>query len=199
MYIADHNNNRIRKVTVSTGVISTIAGTGTASYSGDNGAATSATLQGPYTIAIDSSGNLYIGDTDNHRVRKVTIATGLITTIAGTGVTSASVDDGDSTSATLSSPWGIALDTSGGRTKLHDVSLPFNIVSFIGNVFICDYGHDRIRKITVSTDKISTFVGTGSASYSGDGGAATSATLNKPVGVTVDSSGMVIIIYFVID
>ena len=113
IYIADNGNNRIRKVTVSTGIISTIAGTGTGSYSGDNGAATSATLSYPYGVGLDTAGNVYIADTDNNRIRKVTISTGIITTIAGTGASSYSGDNGPATSATLNGPFGVALDSAG--------------------------------------------------------------------------------------
>jgi len=113
IYIADNMNNRIRKVTVSTGIISTIAGTGTSSYSGDNGAATSATLYNPYGVGLDSAGNVYIADTNNHRIRKVTISTGIITTFAGTGTGSYSGDNGPATSATLFYPYGVAVDSAG--------------------------------------------------------------------------------------
>ena len=130
MYIADTNNNRIRKVTVSTGIITTIAGTGTTTYSGDNGPATSATLYNPYGVAVDSSGrnytlllsgclnvsllgNVYIADTTNSRIRKVTASSGIITTFAGTGTSSYSGDHGPATSATLYDPWGVAVDSAG--------------------------------------------------------------------------------------
>ncbi len=136
MYIADRLNNCIRKVTVSTGIITTVAGTGTTGYSGDNGAAISATMDSPIGVAIDSSGtqgyspifpfrtlflhvailstgNVYVADCNNHRIRKVTISTGIITTIAGTGTGSYSGDNGPATSATLCSPVGVALDSAG--------------------------------------------------------------------------------------
>jgi hypothetical protein len=113
IYIADQYNHRIRKVTVSIGIISTIAGTGTASYSGDNGAATSATLFNPYGVGLDTAGNVYIADTVNHRIRKVTISTGIITTFAGTGTASYSGDNGPATSATLNWPYGVAVDSAG--------------------------------------------------------------------------------------
>ena len=113
VYIADQYNYRIRKVTVSTGIISTIAGTGTASYSGDNGAATSAVLNNPIGVGLDTADNVYIADTYNHRIRKVTISTGIITTIAGTGTSSYSGDNGPATSATLYYPKGVALDSAG--------------------------------------------------------------------------------------
>ncbi len=130
VYISDSLNYRIRKVTVSTGIITTIAGTGTNSYSGDGGAATAATLNSAIGVTLDLSGNskictfilliifalsgnVYIADGDNQRVRKVTVSTGIINTIAGTGTFSYSGDNGPATSATLRTPYGIALDTSG--------------------------------------------------------------------------------------
>ena len=113
IYIADNGNSRIRKVTVSTGIISTIAGTGTESYSGDNGAATSATLNYPCGVVLDTASNVYIADTHNHRIRKVTISTGIITTIAGTGTGSYSGDNGPATSAALYHPTKVALDSAG--------------------------------------------------------------------------------------
>jgi len=113
IYIAEWGNQRIRKVTVSTGIISTIAGTGASSYSGDNGAATSATLSYPFGVGLDTAGNVYIADTDNHRIRKVTISTGIITTFAGTGTSSYSGDNGPATSATLNYPYGVAVDSAG--------------------------------------------------------------------------------------
>ena len=113
IYIADWGNHRIRKVTVSTGIISTIAGTGTSSYSGDNGAATSATFNNPYGVGLDTAGNVYIADSFNHRIRKVTISTGIITTFAGTGTNSYSGDNGPATSATLYYPFGVAVDSTG--------------------------------------------------------------------------------------
>ena len=138
LYIADYGNNRIRKVTISTGIITTIAGTGTGSYSGDNDAATAATLRCPTDVALDSAGshlhylidkiylicntlilkhflgNVYIADTLNNRIRKVTVSTGIITTIAGSSTSgSYSGDNGPATSATLYYPGGIALDSAG--------------------------------------------------------------------------------------
>ena len=133
MYIADYVNQRIRKVTISTGIISTIAGTGTSSYSGDNGPATSATLYYPYGVAVDSAGtsliyskyftcfshlllylgNVYIADFYNIRIRMVTVSTGIITLIAGTGTGTYSGDNGQATSAALNGPYGVAVDSAG--------------------------------------------------------------------------------------
>ena len=118
MYVLDTNNNRIRKITISTGIISTLAGSGntgstSGSFTGDNGPATSATLNFPSGLGLDSSGNVYIGDRYNHRIRKVTVATGTITTIAGSGTSSFSGDNNQATSAALNNPTGVSVDTSG--------------------------------------------------------------------------------------
>ncbi len=114
MYIADFNNQRIRKVTVSTGIISTIAGSSTSGeYSGDNGQAASAKLNYPRGVALDSSGNVYIADQNNHRIRKVTVSTGIITTFAGSGTSSNSGDNGQATAAGLSGPRAVDVDLAG--------------------------------------------------------------------------------------
>ena len=129
IYIADQWNHRIRKVTVSTGIISTIAGTGTAGYSGDNGAATSATLNYPHGVVLDTAGNMYIADFTNNRIRKVTISTGIITTFAGTGASSYSGDNGPATSAALNIPIGMNVDSSGKPTVVN--------IFIIYSIFIC--------------------------------------------------------------
>ena len=113
MYIADANNGRIRKITASTGVISTIAGSGASSHSGDGGPATLATIYYPQGIALDSSGNVYIAETDYNYIRKITVSTGIITTIAGTGLGTYDGDGQQASSSALSSPNGVALDSSG--------------------------------------------------------------------------------------
>lgn len=167
LYIADHGNSRVRKVSAD-GTISTVAGNGTVGYSGDGGAATNAELYYPDSVVADSSGNLYIADGGNNRIRKVDSA-GTISTIAGNGTAGFSGDGGAATSAELYAPIGIALDGS-------------------DNLYIADYGNNRIRKVT-SAGIISTVAGDGTAGYDGDGGAATSAELAKPNGVATDSSG----------
>ncbi len=167
LFIADSENQRVRKVTASR-VITTVAGTGVAGYNGDGGAATSAQLNYPYGVAVDPSGNLFIADFNNQRIRKVA-ASGVITTVAGTGVAGYNGDGGVATSAQLNYPFSVVVDSS-------------------GNLFIDDYGNQRIRKVATS-GIITTVAGTGVAGYNGDGGVATSAQLNDPWGVTVDSSG----------
>lgn len=169
LYIADQTNNRIRKVTAATGKISTVAGTGVPGSSGDGGMATSARLFSPVAVAVDGSGNLYISDQLNQRIRKVTVATGIISTVAGTGILGSSGDGGAATSARLSSPSDIAIDGS-------------------GNLYIADTGNNRIRKVTTATGFISTVAGTGVPGSSGDGGAATNARLFSPVDIAIDGS-----------
>ncbi len=118
------------------------------------------------------------------------MSTGIITTIAGTGASSYSGDNGQATSAALNFPWGVALDASGTiHIYLHISLCILRFFCYLGNLYIGDQYNHRIRKVTVSTGIVTTFAGTGTASYSGDSGAATSATLSTPAGVTLDSSG----------
>ena len=171
VYIADTQNHCIRKVTAG-GVISTIAGTGFPEYSGDTGPAIYAELRSPNGVVVDSSGNVYIADTQNHCIRKVTVG-GVISTIAGTGFPEYSGDTGPAIYAELRLPNGVAVDSS-------------------GNVYIADSGNHRIRKVTVG-GVISTIAGNGFGGYSGDTGFAIYAELRSPNGVAVDSSGNVYI------
>jgi trimeric autotransporter adhesin len=170
IYIADLNNNRIRLVTKSTGIITTVAGDGTQSYKGDGALATSAGVPSPYQIAVDASGNIYISDTNIRRVRLVTKSTGIITTVAGDGTQGYKGDGGLATSAGLTGPSGVAVDAS-------------------GNIYIADFF--RIRMVTKSTGIITTVAGDGTEGFKGDGGLATSANFFNPQGVAVDASGNV--------
>ena len=170
LFIADRNNHRIRRVEAGTGLITTLAGTGTEGRSGDGGAATAAQLDSPLGVAVDGAGNLFIADEGNNRIRRVAAATGLITTLAGTGTAGFSGDGGASTAAQLRFPEGVAVDGA-------------------GNLFIADTDNNRIRRVAAATGLITTVVGTGTAGFSGDGGAATAAQLNFPVGVAVDGAG----------
>ena len=174
LYIADTVNNAIRKVTASTGIITTVAGDGTPGNSGDNGVATNAALNSPNGVAVDSSGNIYIADTGNNVIREVSASSGVIERVAGKGTSGYSGDEGYATNATLNSPNGVALDSS-------------------GDIYIADTNNDVIRKVTASNDIIMTVAGSGSAGYSGDKGAATSAKLTIPDSVAVDSSGNIYI------
>lgn len=168
IYIADRNNNVIRKISAS-GIIRTYAGTGASGFSGDGSAATAAMLQSPMGITVDASGDVYVADEANNRIRKIS-SSGVITTVAGTGSAGFSGNGGAAISAQLNAPTSVAFDGS-------------------GSVYIADRGNNVIRKIS-SGGIISTFAGTaGMAGYSGDGGAATAATLNAPTGMAIDALG----------
>jgi sugar lactone lactonase YvrE len=128
LYIADSNNSRIRKVDAS-GMIGTVAGNGVSGFGGDGAAAADAHLANPEDVAVDAAGNLYIADTGNNRIRKVT-PDGIISTIAGTGTKGSSLSDGPATKAELDSPAGIAVDAT-------------------GNVYVSDGGNNRAVVLTV--------------------------------------------------
>ena len=173
IYIGELFSHRIRKVTASTGVITTIAGTGTAGYSGDGGQATAANIKNPAGVNLDSTGNVYFGDCNDGRynvVRKVTVSNGVISTVAGTGSGGYNGDNIQATAATLNFPFDVVLDSS-------------------DNLYICDASNYRVRKVTASTGVITTVVGTGTASSTGDGSAATAATVNFPLYSRFDSAG----------
>ena len=171
LYITDHLNYRIRKVDTG-GTITTVAGNGTGGYNGDGIAATSAELYYPFDVALDSAGNLYIADQGNQRVRKVN-SSGTITTVAGTGTAGYNGDNTPATGAQLNEPTGVAVDIA-------------------GNLYTADYGNNRVRKVD-TTGTITTVAGNGTAGFNGDNIAATSAELNAPTGVAVDSAGNVYI------
>lgn len=164
LYIADTENHRIRKITGTT--ITTVAGDGNEGYAGNGSAATAANLNEPTGIAVDATGNLYIGDTSNQVLRMVSAVTGDISTIAGSGVKGYS-GDGAALTVALASPSGVAVDGS-------------------GNIYFADADNDRIREI--SGGNITTLAGSGSQGYGGDNGSATSAILNTPHSVLVGSS-----------
>ena len=166
LYIADVANYRIRRVTPG-GIISTVAGNGTPGFSGDDGPATSASLNGALSVAVDGAANLYIADTGNNRIRKVN-SLGVITTVAGNGTAGFSGDGGWAIDASLGHPWSVAVD--GG-----------------GTLYIADPEHNRIRQV-MSDGIISTAVGNGTPGFSGDGGPATDASLASPLGVAVGQS-----------
>ena len=176
LFIADTGNYVVRKVDHSTGIITTVAGNGTLGYNGDNIQATSAELNAPYGIAVDTSGHLFIADSGNMRVRKVDLSTGIITTVAGRGVYDPPLgDNGPATAASLCFPRGVAVDTN-------------------GNLFISDTQNDRIRKVDHSTGIITTVAGNGTTGFGGDGSSATSASLNNPSSVAVNGSGNLFIV-----
>ncbi len=171
LFIADSGNNVIRRIDANNN-ITTYAGTGTAGFSGDTGAATSAELNFPESVAADTSGNLFIADSGNNRIRRVDLPSQVITTIAGTGVQSYSGDGGPATAATLGQPDGVAVDSS-------------------GNIYIADTTNSVIREISSAASQppgiITTIVGNNTFGFSGDGGPAFSAELTNPAGMFVDS------------
>jgi sugar lactone lactonase YvrE len=170
-FVADRDNHRIRKVGTD-GVITTFAGSGLTAFSGDGGPASQAGLNQPSAIAFDAAGNLYVAEAGGDRVRRITPA-GVITTVAGTGVAASTGDGGPATAAQLNTPEGIAVDAA-------------------GNIYVSEFLGHRVRKFTVG-GTIQTIAGTGVAAFSGDGGAGTSATLNRPIGLAVNAGGDVFI------
>jgi sugar lactone lactonase YvrE len=168
LYIADSYHNVVREVSAATGIITTVAGNGTDGWTGDGGPATSAELQGPGAVALDGNANLYI--TSGGTIRKVTAATGIISTVAGNGTWGYSGDGGPATSAEINEAQGLAVDP-------------------VGDIYIADTMNNRIRLVTASTGIITTFAGDGAQGFSGDGGLATSAELYWPDEVALDLSG----------
>jgi len=176
---ADSDGNEVREISPS-GTITRVAGNGTAcanpSSCGDGGAATSAELRGPDAVAVDAAGNVYIADSGDNEIRKVS-PSGTITTVAGNGTQCASIstcgNGGAATSAEFKSPEGVALDRA-------------------GDIYIADTGDNEVRKVSAS-GTITAFAGTGTACGSppscGDGGLATSATLTDPMGLALDGAG----------
>lgn len=167
VYIADYYNHVIREVTA--GTITTIAGIpGQAGYSGDGGPATGARLYYPEGVAVDGAGNVYIADSTNHRIREVNAATGTISTVAGNGACTFSGD-------------GIAIENS--------LCYPSAVWADVnGNLFIADTSNQRLRWVSAA-GIMTTFAGSGTAGYNGDGGQATSADLYQPGGIWEDSLG----------
>jgi uncharacterized repeat protein (TIGR01451 family) len=173
IYIADTYNQVIRMVGLD-GNISTVAGTAhTTGFSGDGGPAVNAQFSTPMSVAVDAAGNVYIADYSNNRIRKLLVADGTISTVAGNGSNSDSGDGGAATLASLHTPHGVAVDAA-------------------GNIYIATVG-SKVRKVSAADGTISTLAGTGVPGYSGDGGLATSAQLSQPSAVAVSASGEVYI------
>jgi uncharacterized protein (TIGR03437 family) len=215
LYIADTGNQRIRMISAA-GVITTIAGTGTIGYSGDGAAATAATFSSPSGLVFDSAGNLYIADTNNSVIRKITGTT--ITTVAGIGGQGPGYggDLGPATSANLSLPTAVALDSAGnlyiadnGNSLIRQVDTKGIIISYLGAgatnsrltapnglwfdasgaLYIADSGNQRVARYAAPT--LSNFAGNLTAGFSGDGGQAIRAQLNKPTDIKIDAAGNV--------
>ena len=168
VYLSAYGSNQVVAFTRNS-VRYTVAGTGTTGSSGDGGPATSAQLNHPRGLAVDTNGNVYVTDADNNKIRRISIVDGIISTYAGTGVAGNSGDFGAATSAQLNNPQGIAADT-------------------MGNFFVADCYNNKVRRIS-TVGIITTYAGTGTIGSSGDRGAATSATIGVPAAVALDTAG----------
>ena len=170
LYIADTGNNVVRKLDLTTGMLSAFAGNHTPAYSGDGGAATAASLNSPWSVSVSQTGDVYIADQNNHSIRRVTGVSGVISTISGNGTPGFSGDGGTGDAALLNSPSGVAIDVA-------------------GNIYIADTGNNRVRKINAATGIITTVAGNGTETFSGDGGAADGAGMYGPYGLVLDGAG----------
>jgi len=170
LYFVDHGSRRVRMINMETGIISTFAGNGLYGFGGDGGLATNATMAGPRALTFDASGNLFIADANNYRIRRVDAVSGIINTIAGTGTTGATGDGGLAINAAIDAPGGLSFDNQ-------------------GNLFFSAAQSNRIRRIDASTSIITTVAGNGSFSSGGDGGLATEAQVKFPFSVVVDPEG----------
>jgi hypothetical protein len=160
---------RIRKVDADTGIITTIAGNGFGGYTGDGGPAAAAQVDRPEGVSFDKAGDLYIADRNNHAIRKITTATGIITTVAGTGVSGSSGMGGPAASAQLTNPERVVVDA-------------------LGFMYISEPSSHRIRVVDPATGNISNFAGNGVGAFSGEGGLASAAQVNEPIGLWVSES-----------
>jgi trimeric autotransporter adhesin len=174
LFICDAINRRIRKVILSSGIVTTIAGTGIVGSGGDGGMATNAELGGPVGIFVNKTGDVFIADWGNKKIRKINSVTGKIYTFAGTGGGGYSGDGGPAVNATIDGPLDVYADTN-------------------GNVLISDQYNHRVRKVDAITGIITTIAGNGTAGYSGDGGPAVNAKLNQPTGLFVDKQNNIYI------
>lgn len=170
LYVADMANHRVRKIDRRSGKISTVAGTGAVGFAGDGRQARGATLAYPAGLAFDRSGNLYIADSENNRIRRVKAATGVIETFAGSGNWGFAGDGGPAMQADLSQPLALALDGD-------------------GNLLVADSFNDRVRKIDLESLVITTITGNGTETSTGDGGPATLAAVSLPVALAVNPAG----------
>ncbi|MDA0205911.1 MAG: hypothetical protein O3A53_11000 [Acidobacteria bacterium] len=170
LYVGEINTHRVRRIDMATGRITTVAGTGEKGYSGDGGPATQAQLNEPYEVRFDAAGDLYFVSMQNAVIRKVDRSTGIITTVAGTGVPGFSGDGGPAAQAQFDQPHSIAFDSR-------------------GDLYVADIRNFRIRKIDMKTGVISTFSGTGENTTSPDGSAIQGASFNEPRTMDFDDKG----------
>jgi DNA-binding beta-propeller fold protein YncE len=176
LYFSDTSNHRIRRVDGRTSVITTIAGNGRAGYSGDGGPALAASLNEPYGIAVDRSGNVYVADRHNHCVRRIDGGSGAITTFAGAGAAGYSGDGGPAARADMVEPNGLGLDPAEQR------------------LFIADVAGHRVRVVDLGTGAIATFAGTGEAAHTGDEGPAAAAGIFGARAVKIADDGTIYIL-----
>jgi sugar lactone lactonase YvrE len=175
LYVSVPGESKIRRVDFATGDITDAAGTDEIGFSGDGKLATNARISNPTGMVIDDKGNLYFSDTGNDRIRKINTNTGIITTIAGTGSKKSTKDDVLALKTNLSNPLGLAVDKD-------------------GNLFFVDRGSNRVRKIDITTNNVTTIAGTGKSGFSGDEGPATAAKLSNPTGIAFDKVGNLYIV-----
>ena len=174
LYLADAGSHRVRRIDATTEIITTVAGVGIQGYGGDGGSALSALFDSPEGLAVDASGNLYLSDTHNQRIRRVDVANGTITTIAGTGSFGYAGDSGASAAARLALPRGLSVDSQ-------------------GNIYIADSANHRVRRIDVATGEISTIAGDGTQGFAGVGGAPEKSSLSSPRATVLSTAGPVTI------
>ena len=174
LFIADSGNNRVVRVDAVSGMLTLVAGNGTAASGGDGGLATLASLNDPQAVTLDAAGNMYIAETGGDRIRVVNAQTGVISTFAGTGAYGFGGDGGPATSAMLSQPWGLAFDLA-------------------GDLYFADFGNNRVRRIDAQTGIITTVAGNGSWAFTADGALAASASLSYPIWIAFDHSGRLLI------
>jgi hypothetical protein len=176
IFVAGAFAERITRIDKATGIITTIGGSGLRGFAGDGGLATAARTNYPSSVAVDGTGNIYFSDKNNHRVRKIAAGTGIITTVAGNGLATGPLgDNGPATSASLAYPHKVGFDNA-------------------GNLLIADTQHFRVRKVNKITGVITTIIGNGSSSNSGDGGSATNAGLNGVDSFVVDPVGNILVV-----
>src|SRR4051812_17815558 len=161
LYFCDLDNQRIRRVDLTTKIVKTIAGNGERGYRGDGGAATEAALNMPHELRFDRQGNIYVAERDNHVIRRIDVRSSVISTVAGTGTAGFSGDGGPATSAMLRQPHSIVFDRD-------------------GSLLICDIGNQRIRRVHLETGVIETFAGTGEGKPAADGAPVRGTPLNGP-------------------
>ena len=219
LFVADTHNQRIRRIDALTQIITTVAGTGVGGFSGDTAQATSTRLASPLALAFESDSFLYVADSANHRIRRVDLQSGKITTVAGTGIQGFTGDGGSALTASLNSPAGLVIDASGnlyiadtGNHRVRRVDATTQIISTVAgdaqssmllrpenlallpsSLLIADAASQRILQLDLNSGILSTFAGTGTQSFHGDGGPASAAMLDSPSALALSPAGILAI------